>query len=470
MSIRVSVVIAAVAAAGCGDDGGAPFDAPVVTLIDAPADPRVLVVELSATVNRNVDLLFVLDDSPSMADKQDQLAANFPSFINVLTTFPDGLPDIHVGVVTTDVGTKGAIDVTPGPAIGQIGNGGCSGTGDGGNLQTFGAMVTGTYISDLRQTNGTRTRNYNGDLATVFGAMARGAGAGGCGFEQPLAAMRRALDNNPQNAGFLRPAALLGVVFVTDEDDCTFKTSAMLGPESAALGPLHSFRCTRFGVTCAAAGTTSDEMNQVGLKTGCTGSVDSGYMTDVAPYAAFLRQLKADPRLVVVGSITGPPMPVAVELRPPPGSTTASSSLAPACSYAGAQGLETADPAVRLHALLDQFPEATSRSSVCEQNVADGLVDIARLVLRRLGMPCLGVTLADAAPEQPGVQVDCSVEDVVGSTVTPIPACANNPTAPCWTLQADVAMCGFGDHLKLVVTRSQPPAPTTVTQMRCLLP
>jgi len=101
-----------------GGDGGG---------IDAPPDPHQLVATIPATPNRNLDLLFVIDDSPSMADKQVNLANNFPNFINVLNALPGGLPDLHLGVVTTDIGTKGT-ETAPAAQIGQIGNGGCSGT------------------------------------------------------------------------------------------------------------------------------------------------------------------------------------------------------------------------------------------------------------------------------------------------------------------------------------------------------
>src|SRR5690606_2441704 len=49
--------------------------------------------EIPQTINRNIDILFVIDDSVSMADKQANLAANFPNFINVLDTIEGGLPD-----------------------------------------------------------------------------------------------------------------------------------------------------------------------------------------------------------------------------------------------------------------------------------------------------------------------------------------------------------------------------------------
>src|SRR5689334_9245327 len=105
-----------------------------------PQQGRVEFKDIPITVNRNIDMLFVIDDSPSMADKQANLARNFPSFIDVLNTIEGGLPDVHIGVVSSDVGTKATQD-GPGPAIGSIGQGGCSGTGDSGNLQITGAPV-----------------------------------------------------------------------------------------------------------------------------------------------------------------------------------------------------------------------------------------------------------------------------------------------------------------------------------------
>ena len=68
------------------------------------------------------------------------------------------------------------------------------------------------------------------------------------------------------------------VVFIADEDDCSFQSSTLLGPESAALGPLQSFRCTRFGVTCDVGGTSPDTMNQVGTKDQCHPTAGSAYL------------------------------------------------------------------------------------------------------------------------------------------------------------------------------------------------
>ncbi len=450
----------ALVGAGCNDHGKTPGDAST----DAMPDLHQPVATVPVTPNRNLDVLFVIDDSPSMADKQVNLANNFPNFINVLNTLPGGLPDIHIGVVTTDLGTR-ATEGAPGPAIGQIGSGGCSGTGKSGNLQTSGAAVTGTFISDIKQPDGSRAKNYVGSLDMVFSQMAR-VGAGGCGFEQPLEAMKVALNNNPANAGFVRADALLAVVFLTDEDDCSIRSATMLGPESAALGPLQSFRCTRFGVTCTAGGATEAEMNTVGTKDGCKGSVGSAFMADVAPYHDFLVTLKGDARKVVTAAIMGTPTPFGVELRTPPGGGTAVTAIAHSCQYQGGLGIEVADPPVRMAAFLNLFPNASSFSTICQQDLSDAVTLTAQLVNLAVGSPCITVALADAEPGTPGDQADCIVEDVVGTTVTPIPACGS-PT--CWKLVTDAQNCPSASHLRLQIDRANAPDPATVTKARCIL-
>ena len=42
--------------------------------------------------NRNADILFMIDDSGSMALNQANLIANFPMLMNTLRGFPGGLP------------------------------------------------------------------------------------------------------------------------------------------------------------------------------------------------------------------------------------------------------------------------------------------------------------------------------------------------------------------------------------------
>jgi hypothetical protein len=457
LAIALGLVIGA-----CSDDGGPGIIHPPDGGIDA--DPYQTLIELPVTINRSLDLLLVVDDSPSMADKQNNLANNLPNLINVLNTVPGGLPDVHIGVVTTDMGTSSSSG-PPGPAVGVLGQGGCANTGKSGNLQTFNAPITNTFLSDVKELDGTRTRNYTGDLASVFATMVR-AGAQGCGFEQPLAAARAALDNNPANAGFLRPDALLAVVFVGDEDDCSIKDPAVFGPESQMLGPLQSFRCTRFGVRCAQGGQTPAEMNQIGAKGGCTSNPSSTYIDDVAPYVEFLRGLKADPRHVIVHGLLGTTTPFNVELKAPPGGQTAVPTLAHSCTYEGAIGPEVADPPVRLAAALAQLSTGDALGSVCQPDLSGELVDLGRRLTRAIGSPCLSTTPPDADPATQGLQPDCIVEDQVGDATTTIPACTIGGS-PCWELVPDPVTCVEGDHLSLHVQRDQVPPPETITRMRC---
>ncbi len=268
-----------------------------------PQQGRVEYKDIPVTVNRDIDILFVIDDSPSMLDKQTNLKNNFPNFINVLNTIEGGLPNVHLGVVSSDLGTKGADEATPGPGIGS-GPGSCSGNGKSGNLRTD-ALVSGAFISDSKNTDGTRTTNYMGSLASAFSAIAS-AGAAGCGFEQHLEAAKRALNNNPANAGFLRPNAFLALVFIQDEDDCSISKAALLGTDTTTLGPLQSFRCNRFGHTCAQGGADSNAMNAVGPKGGCNSNDNSAYLTKVSNYVTFFKGLKTDPANVIVAAIAGP--------------------------------------------------------------------------------------------------------------------------------------------------------------------
>jgi hypothetical protein len=427
------------------------------------------VVELPATPNRNLDLLFVIDNSPSMADKQNNLAANFPNFIARLEQLDGGLPDLHLGVINTDMGTLGTDGGAPGPAIGQVGNGGCSGSGNNGNLTTNGSIdVTGNFISDIRDTDGTRITNYTGTLPTVFSDMAR-LGSSGCGFEQPLHAMRAALEGNPANANFLRSDALLAVLFLTDEDDCTIHDPTLLQSSETTFGPLQSFRCTRFGVTCDNGGATPDDMNLVGTKASCHTRADNSLLDDVVQYHDFLVGLKSNPQKVIVGGIIGDPTPVGVELRTPPGGTTAVPALVRSCKYIDTLGTEeVADPAVRMQEFFGLFPDRAATTTICQPDLSTGLDDLGKLVQRTIGTPCVIQPLDDIDAGTPGLQPDCFVQDVVGVNVTPIAACEDNGNvAPCWHLDTDAALCPDADHLKLVVDRAVDPDPAAITQMLC---
>src|SRR5580704_6188030 len=55
-------------------------------------------------INRALEIVFMIDDSSSMKPLQNRLAANFPVFMNVLKNLPSGLPNVHIGVVSSSMG------------------------------------------------------------------------------------------------------------------------------------------------------------------------------------------------------------------------------------------------------------------------------------------------------------------------------------------------------------------------------
>lgn len=451
-----AVFLALVSVAACGDDAPSkPIDAPP---IDADTAVRVDVLSVPTTVNKDVDVLFMVDDSPSTIDKTTNLRASFPAFVNELAAVPGGLPSLHIGVVTSDLGTKGASDATPGPSIGS-GQGACIGEGKAGNLQTQGSgLLTGNFISDILLTDGSRMKNYTGALSDVLSAIAA-VGANGCGFEQSLEAVKRALNGNPMNADFLRPSADLVVVLLSDEDDCSMSHSTLIGTDPS-LGPLQSFRCTRFGITCDTGGTTPDEMNQVGDKATCHSNETSVYLTRVTDYVSFLKSLKSDPRSVMVAALVAPATPVKTQLRAPPGSNTAVPALSHSCSYTDAENLEeVGDPAVRISELANQFQHHVVQS-VCS-DFSHGLVALGHELDALQGGRCL--TQPIALPE------DCVVTDqtLVGAPVK-LPKCPS--MGDCYTLATNAIDCPTVPQLELQLTRVTVPAPDTVTTVACTVP
>jgi hypothetical protein len=434
-----------------------------------PQQGRVEAKDIPVNVNRDIDLLFLIDDSPSMKDKQNNLADNFPQFIRVISSIPGGLPNVHIGITTSDMGTKGAEDASPGPSIPPPGGGGCAGTGKNGSLLRLMAPLSdpnAVFISDVfDMTTMSRKTNYTGTLEKVFSDMAKNVGAGGCGFEQHLEAVKQALQpSNPVNAGFVRPDAFLAVIIIADEDDCSMRHSSLLSSDTSTLGPRQSFRCTRFGVTCDQNGQNSDAMNRTGAKGQCHPDDGSQYLTKVADYVSFLKGLKSDPKKVIVAGILGTPDPFAVEMRPPQGGGTPIPALAHSCTYIGGDingdgkpDPEVADPPIRIQFFLDQFPNRSTFVSICQKDLSGGLAQIGDLLKTVIGDPCIEGKLADVDPVTPGAQYDCSVSVVTNQGAanqqeTILPACPpGGSTAPCWRLATDAASCPNSDHFVLKI-------------------
>ncbi len=331
-----------------------------------------------------LDMLFVIDDSSEVRRSQDNLIRNFPAFMTRLMD-PPGLPDLHLAVISTDMGAgNGSVascDATGGKngIFQYTARGACSATGlDPG----------ATYIAD----SGT-ARNYTGNMADVFTCIAM-LGEQGCGFEHQLAAMTRALgaDGNPaplENQGFLRDDAYLIIVLLTNEDDCSAPAGSPFydttsNPNLASpLGPPSNFRCNEFGHLCngvkpprlAPNGSTNDTVTL----DGCVPAESAGMLIPVAELVAQIRSVKAFPdQQIVVSAITGPPTPYAVHWFGPPMTDTGPwPAMRHACTTDDGS---FADPAVRITEFVRAFGANGTLLSICDTNYGPALDRIAALL------------------------------------------------------------------------------------------
>jgi hypothetical protein len=259
--------VAAAVAPGC-------LDRPV-----APATPtvsaRIVTLARQDKVSK-IDLLFMIDNSSSMADKQSILALAVPDLVNRLVNpvcvdpatglttgnrRPDGscatgepdfdpVKDIHIGIITSSLGAHGATA--------------CNDDTDKLSGRSFPHNNDNAHLvaRDLMDTavptfNNEGFLNWNPvqmpgqmdvDIETPFTTMVHGVGQHGCGYEAQLESIYRFLidpepyesysvdtTKNPplgvvklngvdsvllqQRADFLRPDSLVAVIMLTDEND-----------------------------------------------------------------------------------------------------------------------------------------------------------------------------------------------------------------------------------------------------------
>jgi hypothetical protein len=432
------------------------------------------VTYISATVNRQLDLLIMVDDSSSMEPAQSNLANNLPSFMNVLKGLPGGLPDLHIGVVTSDMGA-GSGNIT-----------GCSMNGDNGVFRyaptgscTSTTLNSGaTFISDSG--GASAQTNFTGsDITAVFQCIVQ-LGASGCGFEHQLASVARALgaDGSPppaENVGFLRPNAYLAIMLVTNEDDCSAPVTSPLFDGSSntlasAVGPIGSFRCNEFGHRCSLNGAALApplrlSPNPTDLTTtvtydNCESSESEGMLTPVATFVDQIKSLKADPaNQIVVASIQGPATPYVENWRmmsvPDTGPWPA---IMHSCDLG--TGVGFADPGVRLQQFAQAFGGNGLTYSICSANFGPAFQGIATKLTQVMASPgCLQGVIRNKMPSSGTFMPDCIVTEIVpnGATTTVASCDANGGTAPCWQL-ATSTTCNGGNVLQLNAGSTPPPS------------
>lgn len=203
-----------------------------------------------------VDILLVVDNSPSMADKQAVLAQTIPDLV---TALPDA--DVHIGVISSSLGALTAAVCDLGPAGEPTQN-------ESAHLLTRTASGSAPSTLEGKEFLGWPASTSTAEKAPIGGSLADmvlGVGEMGCGYEMPLEAMVRFLvDPNPYDslhqaddgrlqrdgtdqvvlharADFLRPDSVVVVLLLSDENDCSVDVG---GQGYAALNPQPFFRST----------------------------------------------------------------------------------------------------------------------------------------------------------------------------------------------------------------------------------
>lgn len=152
---------------------------------------------------REVDFLFLIDNSASMAGYQNNVISNYDVFIDGIEEAVETIERIHIGVITATEYYDNHHDCR------QLGGLVVETGGPGSSAQECGPYVDGHHFMTGRD-----------DLDIAFRCAAQ-VGTGGTDLDAPLAAIAAAVnppltDEGKCNEGFLGAGALLVLVIVSD--------------------------------------------------------------------------------------------------------------------------------------------------------------------------------------------------------------------------------------------------------------
>jgi len=445
----------------------------------APAPETETDVVYEVNPGRLLDLVFMIDNSDSMRQEQENLTANFPRLIEKLQNIPGGLPDIHIGVISSNFGAGPNV---PAPT--------CRPYGDKGKFLVKPGCGLDANANPWLEQDPTGKKNFTGDLGTAFSCLAK-LGVDGCGYEHQLQSLRASLyDVNPENRGFLRPEAYLGIIIMSDEDDCSAEPFATIFDDNIPSGQASSFTCSQLGHVCnnqevpATDGFSAplsscvpyerQENPAIDTEHAAQDPIRSRRLINVSELVTYIKAKKPnrDDRIIVSGIVGWPnskaaaanaTYKVGMVMKDMPPRTELDN--VPICE--SANGRATAG--IRMKAFVDAFGENGSIYSICQDNFNDAVTAIGDTLAKKLANTCIGSQLIDTDLTKDGLQPECQVVDRVpkGSDYqdTPLPACSTGKS-PCWDLVADPD-CGSGYH---VVRKpvDMPPPVGTLQGIKCL--
>jgi hypothetical protein len=459
--------------------------------LDHPLKPveyeneEVLPIPIIINDNRDVDILFVIDNSGSMAEEQARLAKNFPTFIAAL----DGMgADYRIGVTTTDVAHPGCRSGAT-PENGALVMRSCTEAVAAGAFEFAGLDAAFACTEQCKLSGGQLALQPGADgethpwLESNFGrtnlqpgvSMADAfacygpQGIDGCGFESPLAAMKLAIEQarGPGGSGFMRDQALLSVVLVTDETDCSanqgqsevFIDNDVFWNDEAPR--MTSAVCWRAGVACTGEGPVFAECHAEDHSVDGTADVNRPEDAVLQPidgyidFLAGLRDPKTDPtgphaRDVLMSLIAGVPIGYdqgeaeLVYMDAEPGSMQQQSfGIAPGCVNDADGSNSTAVPPVREREVAEAFAgETRNVYSICQDDYSPALAQIAARIEEVLAPACAGACIDDHDPGTPALDPVCTVQAITpGQNATDVPGC--EPRDGAWTMPDGQSLCFY---------------------------
>jgi len=224
-----------------------------------------------------VDMLVVVDNSQSMEEEQVRLAASFRKLLNSLVDPPADwkippVDNIRIGVVTSDLGIDTSEDITNCDS--------CCPCGDRGRIQCYN-MIDGCECTGDPWLEST-PENPNKTLADDFACLAS-VGTDGCSFEMQLFAASYALQRVDQKEFLRGDNALLVIIAVSDEDDCSVRCGAefWFRPEMSMTNP-------DLNIFCVTSQDMLIAVDDIALNLMKKGNDRAGVIPDAVLFAGFI--------------------------------------------------------------------------------------------------------------------------------------------------------------------------------------
>lgn len=475
--------------------------------IPDPAPAVIDTRQFKQTVNHKLDLLFMVDDSSSMTPLQTKMQKQLPAFMAALadpTTMQ--LPDLHVAVVSSSYGGGAWGNVNQ--CLSAVNHADTLGDDQGRFLQgAIGRMDSPCkmlHAGEKYLANGDGTAahpaNFDGDIGTAFSCIAL-LGDKGCGFESQFESVYYGLykgtlpfgsgdGQDPDNGGFIRPDAVLAIVMVTNEDDCSVSgDSLLLDPsvntvaDKSGLGALQSYRCNEFGHLCDGQPPPHDPPGSTVTLKNCVSAEEMGKTDDaivypdgplkgqpdkthghlwptVAEFTAYIKQYKPNnPDDILVAAIAGPVADAqgnSLYRVHGEANSSAGGEIDPVVDHSCTQATsdstmpEYADPAVRISQWVQSFNTPGGSQNgvfypICANDFSAAMRGIAMKINQKLGASCVSTHIAPDAkdPNKHNCQVSQKITEASGKVSTvKLPECdPGNGNAPCFQLTNNPAKC-----------------------------